>query len=155
LIKDLIRIQKNEDNLKNIISLCEETSKYKKHFLFNVYRFISQILSIKYCHPEHNDNEYEVIGNNALKSKNFMNEFIIDHKIFENTKIYQVFGKYYPKTYYSLGIGYIEYVNGIFKFITNNDCCFYDSGVLDQGKIYEYSFKLRKEIQLCYSGGIK
>jgi hypothetical protein len=78
LIIKLAGIQKNEDNLKNIIGLCEETSKYKEHFLFNVYRFFPPILSLRYGHPEHNNNEYEIVGNKKLVSKEFMNQFIID-----------------------------------------------------------------------------
>jgi hypothetical protein len=64
--------------------------------------------------------------------------------MYENTGIYQVSGKCYPRTYYSLGIGCIEYVNGIFNFMTNNHCCFYDSGVLEQGKTYGFSYRIKK-----------
>jgi hypothetical protein len=73
LIIKLAGIQKNEDNLRNIISLCDDTSKYKEHFLFNVYRFFPPILSLRYGHPERNDNEYEVVRNKTLVSKDFMN----------------------------------------------------------------------------------
>jgi hypothetical protein len=93
LIIKLAGIQKNEDSLRNIIGLCKEISKYKEHFLFNIYRFFPQILSLKYGHPEHNDNEYKIVGNKTLVSKEFMNQFIIDYKMYENTGIYQVFGK--------------------------------------------------------------
>jgi hypothetical protein len=41
----------------------------------------------------------------------------------------------------------IEYVNEIYNFITNNHCCFYDSGVLEQGKHMDLIMELRKEIQ--------
>jgi hypothetical protein len=40
-----------------------ETSKFKEHFLFNVYRYFSLIFSLRYSHLEHNDNDYEIIGN--------------------------------------------------------------------------------------------
>jgi hypothetical protein len=132
LIIKLAGTQKNEDNLRNLIGLCKETSKYKEHFLFNIYRFFPPILSLRYGHPERNDNEYEIEGNKTLVSKEFMNQFIIDYKMYENTGIYQVSGKCYPRTFYSLGIGCIEYVNGIYNFMTNNHCCFYDSGALEQ-----------------------
>jgi hypothetical protein len=125
LIIKLAGTQKNEDNLRNIICLCKETSKYKKHFLFNIYRFFPPILSLRYGHPERNGNEYEIVGNKILVSKEFMNQFIIDYKMYENTGIYQISGKYYPRTYYSLGIGCIEYVNEIYNFMRNNRCCFY------------------------------
>jgi hypothetical protein len=64
LIMKLVNRQKNEDNLKSIIGLCNETSKYKENFLFNIYRFFPPILSLRYGHPECNDNEYKEIGNN-------------------------------------------------------------------------------------------
>jgi hypothetical protein len=71
-----------------------------------------------------------------------MNQFIIDYKMYENTGIYQVSGKRNPRT--CLGIGCIEYVNLIFNFMRNNHCCFYDSGVLEQGKIYRFSYRIKK-----------
>jgi hypothetical protein len=135
LIIKLAGIQKkNEDNLRNLIGLCEEASKYKENFLFNVYMHFPPILSLRYGHPEHNDNEFEVVGNKTLVFKEFMNQFIIDYKMYENTGIYQVSGKCYPRTFYNLGIECIEYVNGIYNFMTNNHCCFYDRGVFEQGK---------------------
>jgi hypothetical protein len=144
LIIKLAGKQKNEDNLKNIIELCEETSKYEEYFLFNVYKFFPPILSLRYVHPERNDNEYEVVGNKTLVCKEFMNQFIIDYKMFKNIGIYQVSGKCYPRTCYSLSIGYIEYVNGFYNFMTNNHCCFYDSRVFEQGKTYEFSYRIKK-----------
>jgi hypothetical protein len=144
LIIKFADIQKNEDNLKNIIGLCKETSKYKEHFLFNEYRYFPLILNLRYGHPKHNDNEYEVVGNKTLVSKEFMNQFTIDNKMFENIGIYQISGKSYPRTFYSLGIGCIEYVNGIHNFMSNNHCCFYDSGVLEQGKTYGFSYRIKK-----------
>jgi hypothetical protein len=59
---------------------------------------------------ERNSNEYEIVGNKILISKEFKHPFIIDYKMYGNTGIYQISGKCYPKTYYSLGIGCIEYV---------------------------------------------
>jgi hypothetical protein len=64
--------------------------------------------------------------------------------MYENTGIYQISGKCYPRTFYSLGIGCIEYINGIYNFMTNNHCCFYDSGVLEQGKTYGFSYRIKK-----------
>jgi hypothetical protein len=71
-----------------------------------------------------------------------MNQFIIDYKMYENTGIYQISGKCYPRTFYCLGIGCIEYVNGIYNFMTNNHCCFYDSVVFEQGKTYGFSYRI-------------
>jgi hypothetical protein len=84
------------------------------------------------------------VGNKTLVFKKFMNWFIIDYKMYENTGIYQASRKCYLRTFYSLGIGCIEYVNGIYNFMTNNHCCFYDSGVLEQGKTYGFSYRIKK-----------
>jgi hypothetical protein len=33
-------------------------------------------------------------------------------------------------------------VNGIYNFITDNHCCFYDSGVFENVKLHEYKFRI-------------
>jgi hypothetical protein len=71
-----------------------------------------------------------------------MTQFIIDFKIYENTGIYKLKSVWYSCTFYSLGIGLIEYVNGIYNIMTDNHCCFYDSGVFENGKIHGYKFRI-------------
>jgi hypothetical protein len=44
----LVAKEKDEDNVKDFFSLCKKTSKWKDNFLFNVYRYFSPILSIRY-----------------------------------------------------------------------------------------------------------
>jgi hypothetical protein len=60
--------QKDEDNLKNLFGLCEETSKWKDHFLFNVYRYFPPILSIRYEQPETNGEDYIVSGSPRIQT---------------------------------------------------------------------------------------
>jgi hypothetical protein len=124
--------ERDEDNLKKFFGLCEETSKWKDNFLFNAYRYFSLILSIRYGEPEVDGEDYVVIGNKLLRTKGFMNKFMLDYKMYENTGVFQVSGIFYPSTYYTLGIGCTEYVNEIFIFRINNHCCMFHSGVLQQ-----------------------
>jgi hypothetical protein len=71
-----------------------------------------------------------------------MTQFIIDYKMYKDIGIYTVKGMCYPRTYYSLGIGLIEYKNWIFNFMTDNHCCFYDSGVFENMKLHWYSYMI-------------
>jgi hypothetical protein len=106
-----------------------------------------QVLSTYLKHKidsQKNGDDYVVRGNKLLKTKEFMNQFILDYKMYENTGVFQVSGIFYPTTYYTLVIGYIKYVNGIFNFITNNYCCMFDSGV-------HMTIGLRMVIQSCWS----
>jgi hypothetical protein len=64
--------------------------------------------------------------------------------MYENTGVFQVSGIFYPTTYYTLGMGCTQYVNGIFNFMCNNHCCMYDSGVLEQQKMYGYEYRINK-----------
>jgi hypothetical protein len=124
--------QKDEDNLKNLFALCDETSKWKDHFLFNMYMYFPPILSVIYGEPEINEEDYIVTGNKLLKTKGFLNEFILDYKIYEKRGVFQASGIFNPSTYYTLGMRCSQYVNGIFHFVNNNHCCMFDSGVLEE-----------------------
>jgi hypothetical protein len=48
--------------------------------------------------------------------------------MYNNTGIYRLKSTSYTCTFYTLGINLIEYVNGIYNFMTDNYCCFYYSG---------------------------
>jgi hypothetical protein len=84
--------ERDEDNLKNLFDLCEETGKWKNHFLFNIYRFFPPILCIRFGQPEMNGEDYIVTGNKLLKTKGFLNQFILDYKMYENTGVFQASG---------------------------------------------------------------
>jgi hypothetical protein len=73
-----------------------------------------------------------------------MTQFIIDYKMYKDTGIYRLKGICYPCTYYSLGIGLIEYVKGIYNFMTDNHYCFYDSGVFKNIKLHGYSYRIKR-----------
>jgi hypothetical protein len=64
--------------------------------------------------------------------------------MYKDTGKYRVKGIWYPCTYYSLGIGLIEYVNGIYNFMTDNHCCFYDSGVFENVKLNWFSYRINR-----------
>jgi hypothetical protein len=110
----------------------------ERSFLVHVYRYFPPILNIRYGQPEKNGDDYIVTGNKILKTKGFMNQFILDYKMYENTGVFQTSGIFYPTKYYSLGMGCTHYVNGIFHFMTNDHCYMFDSGVFDtrEKKIY-------------------
>jgi hypothetical protein len=77
-------------------------------------------------------------------SKEFMTDCIIDYKMYKDTGIYRMKCIWYPCTYCSLGIGLIEYVNGIYNFMTDNHCCFYGSGVFENVKLHGYSYRINR-----------
>jgi hypothetical protein len=85
-----------------------------------VYRYFPPIFSIRYGRPETNRDDYIITGNKLLKRKEFMNQFILDNKMYENMGVFEVSEIFYPSTYYTLGMGCTQYVNGIFNFMTNN-----------------------------------
>jgi hypothetical protein len=62
--------------------------------------------------------------------------------MYKDTGIYRLKSVWYPCTYYSLGIGMIEYVNGIYNFMIDNYCWFYDSVVFENVKLHEYKFRI-------------
>jgi hypothetical protein len=64
--------------------------------------------------------------------------------MYEDTGIYRLKCIWYPCTFYSLGIGLIEYVNGIYNFMTDNHCCFYDSSVFENVKSHGYKFRINR-----------
>jgi hypothetical protein len=126
------------DKLKIIFS---SIFLFSYHNLFKMLRYFSSILEIKNGQQPRDDDDYEIIGNRTFVSMEFMTEFIIDFKMYKNTGIYKLKSTLYPCTFYSLDIGLIEHVNGIFNFMIDNNYCFYDSGVLNV-KLQGYKFKI-------------
>jgi hypothetical protein len=60
-----------------------------------------RILRIRYGQQETNGEDCRVTGNKLLKTKEFLNEFILDYKMYENTGVFQALGIFYPSTYYT------------------------------------------------------
>jgi hypothetical protein len=133
---------KGEDELKNLFGIGKEMSVIKNSKQFKVMRYFPPILEIKHGQPVEDDDDYEIRGNREFVSKEFMTHFIIDLKMYENTGIYKLKSVWYPCTFYSLCIGLIEYVNGIYNFMTDNHCCFYNSGVFENVKMHGYKFRI-------------
>jgi hypothetical protein len=133
-----------EDKLKNLFSIGKEMNTFKNTSLFKRLRYFPPILQIKHRQPQHDDDDYEIRGNREFVSKEFMTQFIIDYKMYKDTGIHRLKNIWYPCTYYSFGIGLIEYVNGIYNFITDNHCCFYDSCVFENVKLYGYSYRINR-----------
>jgi hypothetical protein len=125
-----------EYEMKNLFSIGKEMNTFKNISLFKKLRYFPPILQIKYEQPARDDDDYEIRGNRLFILKEFMILFITDYKMYKETGIYRLKGIWYPCTYYSLGIGLIEYVNGIYNFMTDNHCCFYDSGVFENVKLH-------------------
>jgi hypothetical protein len=100
-------------------------SVIKDSKLFKMMRYFPPILEIKHGQPVEDNDDYEIRGNREFVSKEFITQFIIDFKMYENTGIYRLKSVLYPCTFSSLGIGLIECVNGIYNFMTDNHCCFY------------------------------
>jgi hypothetical protein len=133
-----------EDKLKNLFSIGKEMSVIKNTSLFKRLRYFPPILEIKHGQPQHDDEDYEIRGNRVFVSKEFMTDFIIDFKMYKDTGICRLIGIWYPCTYFSLSISLIEYVNGIYNFMTDNHFCFYDSGVFENVKLHGYSYRIKR-----------
>jgi hypothetical protein len=144
IILKLTTPMNEEDNLKNLFSIGKEMNTFKNTSLFKRLRYFPPILQIKYGLPVHDDNDYEIGGIRVFVSKEFMTDCIIDFKMYKDTGIYRLKGIWYPYTYHSLGICLIEYVNGIYNFMTDNHCCFYDTGVFENVKLHGYSYRINR-----------
>jgi hypothetical protein len=144
IILKLTTTMNEEDKLKNLFSIGKEMNKFKNTSLFKRLRYFPSILEIKHGQPARDDNDYEIRGNRVFVSKEFMTDCIINYKMYKDTGIYRLKGIGYPCTYYSLGIGLIEYVNRIYNFMTDNHCCFYDSGVFENVKLHGYSYRINR-----------
>jgi hypothetical protein len=139
IILKLTRPVNEEDKLRNLFCIGKEMNVIKDTPLFKRLRYFPPILQIKHEKPQQDYNDYEIRGNRVFVLKEFMLQFTIDFKyIYKNTAIYRLKGIWYPCTYYSLGIGLIEYVNGIYNFMTDNHCCFYDINVFENVKFRGY-----------------
>jgi hypothetical protein len=130
--------------MKNLYDIGKEMSVIKDTTFFKRLRYFPPILEIKHGQPVRDDENYEIIGNRTFVSKEFMTYCIIDYKMYKDTGIYRLKGIWYPCTYYSLGIGLIEYVNGIYNFMTDNHCCFYDSGIFESVKYHGYNYRINR-----------
>jgi hypothetical protein len=144
IILKLTTPMNEEDKLKNLFCIGKEMNTFKNTTLFKRLRYFPPILEIKYGQPARNDNNYEIRGNRVFVSKEYMTDCIIDYKMYKDTGIYRLKGIWFPCTYYSLGIGLIEYVNGICNFMCDNHCCFYDSGVFENVKLHGYSYRINR-----------
>jgi hypothetical protein len=143
IILKLTTPMNEEDKLKNLFSIDKEMNTFKNTSLFKLLRYFPPILQIKHRQPQQDYEDYEIRGNREFVSKEFMTDCIINYKIYKDTGIYRLKGIWYPCTYCSLGIGLIEYVNGIYNFMTDNHCCFYDTGVYKNVKLHGYSYRIK------------
>jgi hypothetical protein len=144
IILKLTTPMNEEDKLKNLFSICKEMNTFKNTSPFKRLRYFPPILQIKHGQPQHDDEDYEIRGNRVFLWKEFITQFITDYKMYKNTGIYRLKVIWYPCIYYSLGIGLIEYVNGIYNFMCDNQCCFYYSGVFENVKCHGYSYRINR-----------
>jgi hypothetical protein len=128
--------------MKNLFCIGKEMSEIKDTPLVKRLRHFPPILEIKHEQPQQDYEDYEIRGNTEFVLKEIMMQFIMDFKMYEDTGIYRLKSVWYPYTYYSLGICLIKYANGIFNFMTNNHCCFYDSGVFGIVNLHRYKYRL-------------
>jgi hypothetical protein len=142
IILKLTTPMNEEGELKNLFSISKKISTIKTTQVFKRLRYFPPILQIKHGQPVRDDEDYEIRGNRVFVSKEFMIDCVINYKMYKDTGIYRLKDIWYCCTYYSLTIGLIEYVNGIYNFMTDNHYCFYDNGVFENVKLYEYSYRI-------------
>jgi hydrogenase maturation factor len=137
IILKLTTSMNGEYELQNLFNIGKEMSVIKDSKLFKMLRYFPPTLEIKNGQMECDDYYYEIRGNREFVSKELMMLFIIDFKMYKNRGIYRLKGVWYIWTFYSVGIDLIEYANGIFNFMTDNHCCFYDSCEFENVKLHE------------------
>jgi hypothetical protein len=84
-IQKLTTPMKGVDELKNLSGIGKEMSVIKDSKLFKMMRYFPPILEMKNGQAVEDDDDYEIKGNREFVSKEFMTQFIIDFKMYENT----------------------------------------------------------------------
>jgi hypothetical protein len=133
-----------EYEMKKLFSIGKEMCGIKNTPLFRLLRYFSPIYQILHGQPQPDYDDEGIRDSWLFVSKEFMTQYIIDYKMYKDTGIYRLKSIWYPCTYYSLGIGLIEYVIGIYNFMTDNHCCFYDRGVFENVKLHGYSYRIKR-----------
>jgi hypothetical protein len=109
-----------EYEMKKLFSIGKEMCAIKNTPHFKRLRYFPPILQIRYGQPQPGYNDDGIRCSRLFVSKEFMTEFFIYYKMYKDTGICRLKSICYSCLFYSLGIGLIEYVNGIYNFMTDN-----------------------------------